>query len=117
MARPLAVLIAIALTATAAGAAAVKWASLTNPSDKDDVPRGVCLGGQYIYIVGFDQSPGYLQWRIEMRSKDDGKVVKVWTKPTEGGLYDCVAVGGKLYVVGHARGMWAVLSLDLNLNL
>jgi hypothetical protein len=132
MARPPAVLIAIVLTAAVAGAAAVKWAHFTNPSIGTEYPMGVCSGGQYIYVVGHDYQPGYSQWRIEMYSKDDGKVVKVWPKPTEGGLTDCIVVGNRLYVVGYDWGWvvrqgqvvyqilgkrWAVLSLDLNLNL
>jgi hypothetical protein len=120
MARPPAVIIAIVLTAVAAGAAAVKWAYFTNPSGEHEEPIGLCLGGQYIYVVGFDRSPGYPQWRIEMYSKDDGKVVKVWTKPTEGGLDDCVVVGGKLYVVGavgNTNPQWVILVFDLDLNL
>jgi hypothetical protein len=116
MARPPAVIIAIVLTAVAAGAAAVKWAYFTNPSIINDDPRGVCSGGQYIYVVGHDYKFGYPQWRIEMYSKDDGKVVKVWTKPVWGWLNGCIVAGDKLYLVGHIYWMWAILFLDLNLN-
>jgi len=118
--RVLLAVILIILLAVAAGAVTVKWTSLTNPSDEQEQPSGICIGGDYVYVVGFDRYPGDWQWRIEKRSKADGRPVKIWTKnPTKysDSLLDCVVVGGKLYVVGSAGGLWTVLSLDLNLNI
>jgi hypothetical protein len=119
VARVLLAVVFTILLAAAAGAVTIKWASLTNPSNKHDSPLGICVGSDYVYVVGYDFSPGDSQWRIEKRSKADGRLLKTWTKnPTTYTTYNdllshCVVVGDKLYVLGD----WALLSFDLDLNL
>jgi ankyrin repeat protein len=91
------------------GSISIKWAKLY----RDFAPSGMCIGGDYIYIVE--------PWRIEKRNKYDGKLVKT-KKVKYSYLDDCVVVRDKLYVAGvksygeddYSMGLW---SFDLDLNL
>ncbi|MGB9704417.1 MAG: hypothetical protein ACPL3C_03125 [Pyrobaculum sp.] len=113
-------LVFVALFSAVAGAAVVKWAVVSNPSSWIDGPYGACVGGGYVYVVGFDSGPGAVsEWRIEKRDKSSGGLVKTWTLDPTGGydvLTSCVVVGDRLYVVGYAGFRWAVLQLDLDLS-
>lgn len=102
----------------------VDWIQSSDPSPEDDYAYSVCSWGDYIYVVGFDESPGDGQFRIEKRLKTDGSLVKVWRyNPSRGRdeLRDCVVVGDRLYVVGHddrpGDREWAILMFDMDLNL
>ena len=106
----------------------LNWVVESNPSGKDDWANGICYSDKYIYVVGYDKSLGDAQWRIEMREKDTGKLVKIWTNNPSRGydvLRDCVVVGDKLYVVGtdELPGSvtidieWVILMFDINLTL
>ena len=55
----------------------VVWTVTHNPSGSDEHATAICADGTYIYIAGYDWSPGHLQWRIQKRNKSDGSVV--WT--------------------------------------
>jgi hypothetical protein len=44
------------------------WAQIENPSPGNDSPFGVVVDSSGIYIVGIDQIPGNLEWRIEKRT-------------------------------------------------
>lgn len=118
----------------------VKWVAFSNPSREDEYPWSVCVGGEHVYVVGYEESSGTQQWHIEKRDKDDGRLVKTWTRMTGsigGTLMDCVVVGDSLYTVGDTNEVyekwkrvsldaalslspfgvnWAILSLDLDLN-
>ena len=102
----------------------LNWVVESNPSAKEDIAYGVCYSDKYIYVVGYDNFLGDPQWRIEMREKDTGKLVKAWTNnPSKGidELSDCIVIGDKLYVVGTDEvpgdPEWAILLFDLNLTL
>lgn len=102
----------------------VNWVVESNPSKGEDYARSICFSHNYIYIVGSDSSPGDRQWRIEMREKTTGRLVKIWTQnpsKDDDELRDCVVVGNRLYVVGYdevpGNGEWAILMFDLNLTL
>ncbi|MBN2323988.1 MAG: hypothetical protein JXQ30_09645 [Spirochaetes bacterium] len=49
----------------------------TNPSTDYDSAYCIVVDSNYIYVSGFDQSPGSgdLQWRIEKRSKETGALI------------------------------------------
>ena len=55
----------------------VVWTETDNPSDSADMAYAITSDDNYIYVAGYDRSPGYLQWRIQKRNKSDGSVV--WT--------------------------------------
>ena len=102
----------------------LNWVVESNPSNKEDRALGICHGDEYLYIVGYDEAPGDAEWRIEMRDKKSGRLVKVWTyNPSKGEdrLSDCVVIGDRLYVVGSdvtpGNAEWAILIFDLNLTL
>lgn len=48
-----------------------------NPSNGSDVARGIALDSNFVYVVGHDQLPGYLQWRIERRDIVTGQIANV----------------------------------------
>jgi hypothetical protein len=43
----------------------VIWTQTSNPSDGLDSAYGVAVDGTGVYVVGYDESPGNGQWRIE----------------------------------------------------
>ena len=44
------------------------WTRIENPSPGNDAAFGVVVDSTGIYIVGIDQVPGNLEWRIEKRT-------------------------------------------------
>ncbi|MGC8954447.1 MAG: hypothetical protein ACP5N5_07020, partial [Desulfurococcus sp.] len=105
----------------------VKWVAFLNPSSENECPTmSVCVGGEHVYVVGYEKSSGTKQWYIEKRDKDDGRLVKTWTRMTGSiaiRLMDCVVVGDSLYAAGDTYEVlslsgynWVILSLDLDLN-
>jgi len=56
----------------------VIWAQTSNPSSKTDSPSSITVNADYVYIVGYDSSPGNEQWRIEKRYKTNGNLI--WAK-------------------------------------
>ena len=46
----------------------------SNPSTGLDGPRDIAIDLTAMYVVGVDESPGNLQWRIEKRSLTDGSL-------------------------------------------
>jgi len=51
------------------------WTVTNNPSAGGDRAGGVAVDSTGVYIVGFDESPGNYQWRIEKRSLTDGSLI------------------------------------------
>jgi len=103
----------------------VRWVSVSNPSSGIDTAISICLGDGYLYVVGSENSDKDSRFRIEVRSRDSGGIVKVWVDnptPQPDYLNDCVVVGGKLYVVGveNVNGIDTeeiLLVFDKDLNL
>ena len=46
-----------------------------NPSTGSDQAEGIAIDSTAMYVVGCDDSPGNVQWRIEKRSLTDGSLV------------------------------------------
>ena len=84
----------------------VVWTETENPSSSDDVPNAIAFDGSYIYVAGYDCSPGYTQWRMQKRNKSDGSVV--WTKVVNDILvasmpFDLTCDDTYIYAVGFDR--------------
>jgi len=47
----------------------------SNPSAGIDRARGIAIGSTAMYVIGYDESPGNIQWRIEKRNLTDGSLV------------------------------------------
>jgi hypothetical protein len=47
----------------------------SNPSTGRDIASGIAVDSTAMYVVGYDESPGDTQWRIEKRSLTDGTLV------------------------------------------
>lgn len=97
--------------------AVLAWSVRSDPSRWDDVAYAVCEYGDYIYVVGAQDTNhgGYL--RVEARSKFDGSLVGAWSADNltfYAYSADCAIAGGLLYV---AYGGWSVAVFDLQLNL
>jgi hypothetical protein len=97
----------------------IKWRVYSSAGNMDSYAYSVCETGNYIYVVG-EQGGWTLYTRVEMRSKQDGSLAKVWIS---GGpvktygfytAYDCAIAEGKLYFVIPG---FNILVFDLNLNM
>jgi hypothetical protein len=51
------------------------WNQTSNPSKGDDWATGVAVDSSGIYVVGYDNSPGNDEWRIEKRNLTDGTII------------------------------------------
>ena len=47
----------------------------SNPSVDGDRAQSIAVDSEYIYVAGYDSSPGSYQWRIEKRDKTTGALV------------------------------------------
>jgi uncharacterized delta-60 repeat protein len=47
----------------------------SNPGTGSDYAHSIAIDSTAMYVVGWDESPGNLQWRIEKRSLSDGSLV------------------------------------------
>jgi len=86
--------------------AVLAWRVSSNPSRWDDVAYAVCEYGDYIYVVGAQDTNhgGYL--RVKVRSEFDGSLVRAWSADNltfYAYSADCTIAGGLLYV---AYGGW-----------
>ena len=75
----------------------------SHPSTSDDEASGVAVDETGIYVVGFDQSPGDYEWRIEKRSLTDGSII--WEQSSNPSARDDYAFGvavdaSGVYIVG-----------------
>ena len=107
----------------------VDWVKYANPSTGMDQAYGVCGVGDVIYIIGSAQKSLIdYSFRIEMRNKSTGELIKIWElNPSDDmdELFNCIIIGDKLYAVGYeysgAGGwfdyQWSIVELDLQLNL
>jgi hypothetical protein len=51
------------------------WSRANNPSGSFDEVSAMAKDANALYIVGYDQVPGYTRWRIEKRNLSDGTLV------------------------------------------
>ena len=67
------------------------WAQASNPSTTIDSVLGVAVDGTGVYVVGYDNSPGNNEWRLEKRSLTSGGTI--WTQTENPSTGDDVAYG------------------------
>jgi len=81
----------------------------SNCSAGDDLALGIAIDTTAMYVVGWDFSPGNLQWRIEKRSLTDGSLVSefgtggvITSNPSTNGAaaYGIAIDSTAVYVVG-----------------
>ena len=75
-----------------------------DPSTGSDAPNGIAIDSTAMYVVGYDDSPGNRQWRIEKRSLADGSLVGVYTSnpSTDSDEAHAVVIDSTaMYVVGY----------------
>jgi len=115
--------VASAWLAVSQPAPSVRWLVKEDMSEGWDTGFGACVAGDYVYIVGNSAPGGDKEFRIEMRDRASGELVKAWAyNPSEGKdlLHDCLVIGDKLYVVGAdekpGNSEWILLVFDLDLN-
>ena len=84
----------------------VVWMVFSDPSPSMDEALGVCLAGNYVYVIGTEN---VTIGRIEVRDKSTGNLVRVWKG--KGEFYTCIVAGGALYVGGG--NVLAVFDLEL----
>jgi len=106
-----------------AGGVSVKWARYINPTDRRDDAYGTCVFGDYVAVVGEvgynfpDLSVG--RPYVALLRRSDGRVVKEVIGNRLGGLYNCISIGGKLYIVGYTYAGVSygyIYVFDANLN-
>ena len=85
----------------ASGGAA--WMIETNPSPGFDLPSGVAVTADGLYVAGYEGVGG--AWRVERRRLDDGRLV--WERRSTPGTYwgarDLAVDGEELFVAGDSR--------------
>jgi len=93
-----------------------RWVAYINPTDGKDFASGVCVFGDYIVVVGAAELH---KPYVALLRKSDGGVVREWTGSEWEVFYDCISIGGKLYVIGdtHVGSLYGVIYVfDENLN-
>jgi len=99
----------------------INWVIRGSPSSGSDRAYGVCQDQDYVYVVGYDSSPGNPQFRVEKRMKINGQLVAVWVyNPSPSGdsvnaLFDCIVIGSMIYLIGgqfmgRDDDLWAILA-------
>jgi hypothetical protein len=96
-----------------------------NSSTGDDVINAVTADNNYLYIVGYDSTPGNKQWRIEKRDKTTGGLVVAFDSdgiiafnPSTGDdvINAVTADNNYLYIVGYdstpGNGQWRIEKRD-----
>lgn len=85
----------------------INWVKISNPTNLGEYAYGVCLLGQHLFVVGFENqtSTGInYAWRIEQRHVDTGELVTTYTIPFANGgnnrLFDCVSNATHVIAVG-----------------
>jgi hypothetical protein len=83
---------------------------VSNPSAGDDIVTSTAIDSDYIYIAGYDESPGNIQWRIEKRDITTGALVTAFdtdgiveSNPSSSYDYanDMVIDSSSIYIVGR----------------
>jgi len=75
-----------------------------NPSSGSDFPFDIVIDSTAMYVVGYDESPGNWQWRIEKRNLTDGGLIGVFTSNPSTGYDAAVSIAidsTAMYVVGY----------------
>ena len=79
----------------------------SNPSALGATAQSMTADDNYLYIAGYDQSPGYPQRRIEKRDKITGALVTgfagtgvITSAPSAGNVYSIIVDANYIYIVG-----------------
>ena len=98
----------------------------SNPSDGGDAIYSIAIDSSYIYVAGYDNSPGNLQWRIEKRDINTGALVNAFdgdgvveVNPSGSQeIANCIALDSNyIYVVGQSysgNAQWRIEKRDIN---
>jgi len=100
----------------------VVWIHAPSPSGYRDAAFSVCVSGDVVYGVGFDELLGYgrQRYRIEAIASVSGRPVARWVDEKSfpvAALLSCATYGGRVYAFGTAHSFWTVLVFDRYLNL
>jgi len=96
-------------TQTSTPSLKINWVQYSNPTTESDSAQGVCVYGDYVYVVGHSATHP----RIEMRRKSDGVLVKSWSGDLYDVLHECLIVNDRLL----ALGAYHFYVFDTSLNL
>jgi len=107
--------------------ASIRWVRYIIPIEvyNYSYAYGVCIFGDYIAVVGYYLDVGQVvipttKPYVALLNKSDGSIVKEWIGSEEGNLFNCISIGGKLYVVGSTEvenvlhGLFYVFDENLN---
>jgi len=89
----------------------INWKVQSDPTIYDDFVFTVCGIENYIYVFGSQDK--HFFFRVEMRFKSNGSLVKVWTFSYSTILSDCIILNDRIYAVEK----WNLLVFDLSLSL
>jgi len=95
----------------------IRWTRYIDLTDGEDFAYGVCVFGDNVAVVGQAELKNPF---VVLLRKSDGVVVKRWIGSERGAFYNCISIGGKLYVVGYTmvgvESYGVIYVFDVNLN-
>lgn len=100
----------------------IVWSRVSSASGYRDGVYSVCISGDRVYAVGFDELHGYgrKRYRIEAFRARDGAPVTRWADEKSylaASLFVCVASDARIYAFGATEDYWSMLVFDRDLNL
>ena len=100
----------------------VVWVHAPIQSGYRDAAFSVCVSGDVVYAVGFDELLGYgkQRYRVESLTSRDGLPIARWTDEDVhplATLLSCTTYGDRVYVFGLTNRFWSALIFDRYLKL
>jgi len=100
----------------------VGWVYSPSSSSYRDAAFSVCVSGDVVYAVGFDELLGYgrQRYRVEALTSRDGLPIARWTDEDThplAALLSCTIYGDRVYVFGLTHRFWSALVFDRYLKL
>jgi hypothetical protein len=100
----------------------VVWSRIVSVSGFRDGVFGVCVAGDRVYAVGFDELHGLGRKRFRLGSyrSSDGTPIASWADEKSypiASLISCTYVKGYIYAFGVTDKFWSILVFDRDLNL
>ena len=100
----------------------VVWVHAPIQSGYRDAAFSVCVSGDVVYAVGFDELLGYgrQRYRVEALTSRDGLPIARWTDEDVhplATLLSCTTYGDRVYVFGLTHRFWSALIFDRYLKL
>lgn len=98
------------------------WSRVSSASSYKDGVFSVCVYGDRVYAVGFDEycGPGKRRYRVEVYGSRDGTPIARWADEkcySIASLTACAVAKGNIYVFGATENFWTALAFDRDLNL